>query len=369
MTALDLVQANLLSPVVLAFLLGAVAVWVRSDLRIPEGVYTGLSIYLLLAIGLKGGAALSSTPPAEVWLPATAALALGCAIPLWAYASARRFGGLGVPDSAALAAHYGSVSVVTFVAALAFLDAAGTPYEGFLPALVAIMEVPAIVVAIVIARVAGGGKREGWGALLHEVLAGRSIVLLAGGLAIGAASGAAGLARVAPVFVDPFQGVLVLFLLEMGMVAARRLREVRTAGVFLVLFGVGMPVLNGVVGAWVGSVVGLSVGGSTVLGVLAASASYIAAPAAVRVALPDANPGLYLTAALGITFPFNLAVGIPLCHAAAQWAHSAGGGFPLPLVALALLGAALVVVPRMGRGRDARGEGGGGGRVLEVRSV
>ena len=358
MTGLELIQANLLSPVVLAFLLGAAAVWVRSDLKIPEGMYTALSIYLLLAIGLKGGAALAKTPLDEIWLPAAAALALGCAIPLWTYASARRFGGLGVPDSAALAAHYGSVSVVTFVAALAFLDAAGTAYEGFLPALVAIMEVPAIAVAIVMARAAGGGSRQGWGPVLHEVLSGRSIVLLAGGLVIGAASGPAGLARVAPVFVDPFQGVLVLFLLEMGMVAARRLREVRTAGVFLVAFGVGMPVLNGALGAWVGCVVGLSLGGSTVLGVLAASASYIAAPAAVRVALPEANPGLYLTASLAITFPFNLAVGIPLCHAAAQWAHSNGGGFPLPLLALALLGASLALAPRLGRG----------GRVLEVRS-
>jgi hypothetical protein len=318
-TPLELVQTNLLSPVVLAFVLGAVAVWARSDLRFPDGMYTGLSIYLMLAIGLKGGAALAATTPGEIWLPAVAVLGLGCAIPLWAYAVARRFGGLGVPDSAALAAHYGSVSVVTFVAALAFLDAAGARYEGFLPALVALMEVPAIAVAIAIARAAG--RSGGWGPVMHEVLAGRSILLLAGGLAIGAASGPAGLERVAPVFVHPFQGVLVLFLLEMGMVAARRLRELRTAGVFLVVFGIGMPVLHGMLGAWVGTLAGLSLGGSTVMGVLAASASYIAAPAAVRVALPEANPGLYLTASLGITFPFNLAVGIPLCYAAAQWAQ------------------------------------------------
>jgi hypothetical protein len=346
MTALDLVRTNLLSPVVLAFLLGAVAVWVRSDLRFPEGMYTGLSIYLLLAIGLKGGVALAETPLAEFWLPVVAVLALGCCIPLWSYAVARRFGGLGIPDSAALAAHYGSVSVVTFVAALAFLDSAGVRYEGFLPALVALMEVPAIAVAIGMARVAGGGRREGWGPVLHEVLAGRSILLLAGGLVIGAASGPAGLAKVAPVFVAPFQGVLVLFLLEMGMVAARRLRELRSAGAFLVLFGVGMPVLHGVLGAWVGATAGLSLGGSMVLGVLAASASYIAAPAAVRVALPDANPGLYLTASLGITFPFNLAVGVPLCYAAAQWAHSSRGGIPLPLIAVGALLLALVVFRR-----------------------
>jgi hypothetical protein len=234
-----------------------------------------------------------------------------------------------VPDSAALAAHYGSVSVVTFVAALAFLDAAGTAYEGFLPALVAIMEVPAIAVAIVMARAAAAGAARAGGRCCTRCSRGGASCSWPAASSSAPASGPAGLARVAPVFVDPFQGVLVLFLLEMGMVAARRLREVRSAGVFLVAFGVGMPVLNGAVGAWVGSVVGLSLGGSTVLGVLAASASYIAAPAAVRVALPEANPGLYLSASLAITFPFNLAVGIPLCYAAAQWAHSHRGGFPL----------------------------------------
>jgi hypothetical protein len=352
MTTLELVQANLLSPVVLAFLLGAVAVWVRSDLRIPEGMYTGMSLYLLLAIGLKGGAALARTPLSEVWLPTLAVLALGCAIPLWTYAVSRGLGRLNVSDSAALAAHYGSVSVVTFVASLSFLDAARVPYEGYLPALVALLEVPAIAVAIAMARVAGQGKEGGWGPALHEVFSGRSILLLVGGLVIGAASGPAGLEKVAPLFVAPFQGVLVLFLLEMGMVAARRFRELRAVGVFLVLFGVGMPVLHGALGAWVGRMSGMSLGGSTVLGVLAASASYIAAPAAVRVALPEANPGLYLTASLAITFPFNLAVGIPLYHAFAQRVHAGGGFVPAFLAAAAVTLAAGVALGR--RARPAR---------------
>lgn len=324
MEALELVRLNLLSPIILAFVLGIVATLVRSDLKFPDALYTTLSIYLLLAIGLKGGVALSSTPLGDFAKPAIATLALGVSIPLWAYAISRRVGRMSVPDAAAIAAHYGSVSVVTFMAALSFLDAAGVAHEGFMPTLVAILEVPAIVVALVLARTLGGAGRGNWREVLHEVLAGRSVLLLLGGLAIGAASGTVGMSRVSPFFVDPFQGALVLFLLEMGMVAARRFRDLRTAGRFLLAFAVLMPLAHGVLGVWLGSLAGLSLGGSTVLGVMAASASYIAAPAAVRIALPEANPGYYLTAALAITFPFNLTIGIPVYFAVAQWIQ--GGG-------------------------------------------
>lgn len=326
METLELVRLNLLSPIILAFVLGIIATLVRSDLKFPEPLYTALSIYLLLAIGLKGGAALSETPLGEFGGPALATLALGVAIPLWSYVIVRRIGRMSVPDAAAIAAHYGSVSVVTFIAALSFLDAAGMRYEGFLPTLVAVLEVPAIIVALVLARVRGGAGRGSWGTVLHEVLAGRSILLLLGGLVIGAASGTAGLTRVAPFFVDPFQGALVLFLLEMGMVAARRFRDLRTAGVFLLAFGVLMPLLHGALGVWLGALAGLSLGGAMVLGTMSASASYIAAPAAVRIALPEANPGYYLTASLAITFPFNLTVGIPVYYAIAQWVYAGGAG-------------------------------------------
>jgi hypothetical protein len=326
MDTLELVRLNLLSPIILAFALGIIATLVRSDLKFPEPLYTALSIYLLLAIGLKGGAALSVTPLGEFALPALATLALGLTVPLWSYAIVRRVGKMSVPDAAAIAAHYGSVSVVTFIAALSFLDAARVTYEGFLPTLVAVLEVPAIVVALVLARVRGGAGRGSWGTVMHEVLAGRSVLLLMGGLLIGALSGKAGLERVGPLFVDPFQGVLVLFLLEMGMVAARRFRDLKKAGVFLLAFGIVMPLLHGALGVWLGSLAGLSLGGSMVLGTMAASASYIAAPAAVRIALPEANPGYYLTAALAITFPFNLTVGIPVYFAVAQWMHSGGVG-------------------------------------------
>lgn len=313
MEIVELVRLNLFSPMVLAFVLGVVATLVRSDLKFPEELYTGLSIYLLLSIGLKGGAELSETALGDFWAPALVTLGLGLTIPVVAYLVLRRLGRLEIADAAAIAAHYGSVSAVTFAAVQTFLETLRVPYEGFMPTLVALLEVPAIIVALLIARVALG-QGGAWGEVMRELLSGKSILLLLGGLAIGLLSGKSGLEQVAPLFVDPFRGALTLFLLEMGMVAARRLRDLRKVGGFLVAFGVLMPLVNGVVGLWLGSLAGLSSGGAVVLGTLAASASYIAAPAAVRIALPQANPSFYLTAALGITFPFNLAIGIPLYY-------------------------------------------------------
>ena len=317
MDGFDLLRLGLLSPMALCFALGVAATLLRSDLKFPEPVYTALSIYLLLAIGLKGGAALAVSTPADVMAPAFAGIGLGLAIPLWVFAVLRRFGRFSVVDAAALAAHYGSVSAVTFIAALAFLRSLGMPAEGFLPAILALMEVPAIVVGLLLARGARDG--EGWGRALHEVLAGRSILLLAGGLAIGWIVGPQGYRDVAPFFADPFQGALCLFLLDLGMVAAQRFKDVRSVGPFLVVFAVLAPLVNGAAGVLAGWAVGLSSGGSAVLGTLAASASYIAAPAAVRLALPAANPGYYLTAALAITFPFNLVVGLPVYAALARF--------------------------------------------------
>ena len=318
MDALELVRFNLLSPIVLAFGLGIVATLVRSDLKFPDELYQALSIFLLLAIGLKGGAALAETPLTAFMRPALVALALGVVIPVWSYAILRKLGRFGVADAAAVAAHYGSVSAVTFIACITFLDTARVPYEGFMPTLLAMLEVPAIVIALLIARskMGGGGN---FGEVMHEVLSGKSIVLLLGGLVIGFLAGWEGLAPVRPFFIDLFQGALTLFLLEMGMVAARRFRDLARVGLFLVGFGVIMPVLHGALGVWLGYLSGLSVGGSTVL---AASASYIAAPAAVRIALPEANPSYYLTGSLAITFPFNLTVGIPLYYAMARWVFS-----------------------------------------------
>ncbi len=310
--------ANLLSPAVLFFVLGVIATVGRSDLKFPEPLYTALTIYLLVAIGFKGGVALEQAGLLAVAGPALAALALGVAIPLWAYPCLRVLGGFSVADAAGVAAHYGSVSAVTFIAATNFLRLAEVSYEGFAPALLAVMEAPAIVVAITLGKLNGPGIAGGepWGETLrrtlHEAVFGRSVLLLVGSMAIGWASGPRGAESTSAFFVAPFQGILSLFLLEMGMVAARRLADLRRTGVFLMVWGIVAPLLHAGLGVLAGRAAGLSLGGAMLLGTLAASASYIAAPAAVRLALPDANPTLSLTGAIGITFPFNLAVGMPL---------------------------------------------------------
>lgn len=325
MDAVELVRLNLVSPMVLCFVLGALAKVCRSDLKLPDGLYQALSIYLLLAIGLKGGVALSEVSLGVVARPLLGTVVLGCLIPVVVFGVARGLGKLGESDSAALAAHYGSVSAVTFIACLAFLEGLRVSYPLFAPALVAVMEVPGIVVALLLARRARGGEGH-MGEALREIVTGKSIFLLAGGMVVGALTGERGYALVQPFFQQPFQGALCLFMLDMGILAAARLAEVRKAGLFVVGLGTVGPVLLGFAGVLVGRLCGMDVGGSTVLGVLSASASYIAAPAAVRVALPDANPSLYLTAAVGITFPFNLAVGIPLYYSMAVWLSGGMGG-------------------------------------------
>ena len=310
---------------VLAFALGVTAVLIRSDLRLPEELYVALSVYLLFAIGLKGGVEMSVTPIGEIFLPAVVTVALGVMIPVIVYLILRRLGRFSTPDAAAIAAHYGSVSAVTFTAALTAMQAMGVPVEGFMPALLAVLEAPAIVVALSIARARMPSLNpsdqvgpSSLGSVWREILTGRSLFVLLGGLVIGLLTGKAGMEQVSPFFVDPFKGVLVLFLLEMGMVAAARIKDLKRVGGFLIAFGIIMPVLLGTLGVVAGTFAGLSLGGATVLGVMTGSASYIAAPAAVRIALPQANPAYYLGSALGVTFPFNLSIGIPLYYAIAR---------------------------------------------------
>jgi hypothetical protein len=305
-----------MDPVVLFFLLGLIARIAKSDLRLPEAMYEALAIYLLLAIGLKGGVQLAQQPLATVLPQALAAVALGAAIPLLLYPLLR----LKLPraDAASIAAHYGSVSVVTFAVATSFLAAQAIDAESYMPLIVALMEAPGIVVGIVLAR-AGGGERIAWGALAHEVLFGRSVLLLLGGLVIGAAIGPEGSGPIAPLFTDLFKGVLALFLLEMGLVAGGRIGDLKRAGPFLLAFGLGAPLVLAALGALVGQAIGLSLGGTALLATLAASASYIAAPTAMRIAVPEANPALSIGVALGITFPFNIFVGIPLYLQYARW--------------------------------------------------
>ena len=313
MDTLALALINLTSPPVLAFALGLIAVSIKSDLRLPEAVYQALAIYLLLGIGIKGGVALASASWADILPPLLATIALGVIIPFLAFMSLRVTTHLDTINRGALAAHYGSTSLVTFTAALVFLDSIGQTYEGFVTTLLATMEVPGIIVGLLLA--ARGAKRKvSWGESMREVLTSRSIVLLVGGLTLGVITGAQGFAGIEPLFSGLFPGILTLFLLELGIVAGRRLRDVKLGGLGLVAFGMWFPLLAGGLGVTAGLLTGLSVGGATVLGVIAASASYIAAPAAVRLALPEASPGVYLTAALGITFPFNLVAGIPLLY-------------------------------------------------------
>lgn len=313
---MELVVQNLISPIVLCFALGLVTRWIKSDFELPDAVYQGLSIYLLLAIGLKGGVAVSETPAEDLLGPAVITLFLGVLTPLSAFWLARRFAKLDVNNAAAVAAHYGSVSAVTFLAAIEAARLAGFSPEGYLAALVAVLEVPGIVVALVLARRSASGSMVD---AVRDVLTGKSIVLLLGGLLIGTLSGPEKVASVAPLFIDPFKGILCLFLLELGTVAAGRMRDMKHAGWRLVVFGCATPVLHGLVGVTAATMIGMSPGGAAVMGAMLGSASYIAAPAAVRIALPQASPGIYLTLSLGITFPFNLIVGIPLFLKFSAW--------------------------------------------------
>lgn len=310
---------------VLAFLLGITAARVKSDLKFPEALYQSLTIYLLIAIGMKGGYKLSLASFDEVILPATVAIGLCCTIPLWTYWIMKRIGKFNVANAAALAAHYGSVSAVTFSAAIAFHETLGISFEEYMPSMLAMMEIPAILIGISLARI-NSPKGEGHSEvslkeIARELIAGKSSLLLLGFLVIGFAVGKGGWEQVSPLFDTPFKGVLTLFLLEAGLIAGKRLSDLKTGGLIIVGFGIIFPILHAGFGIWLGQMAGLSMGGATILGVLAGSASYIAAPAACRVALPEANPSYYLTASLAITFPFNIIVGIPMYHQFAQFLY------------------------------------------------
>ncbi|CAA9522217.1 MAG: putative sodium-dependent bicarbonate transporter [uncultured Sphingomonas sp.] len=306
----------LLSPVILFFALGAAAAFARSDLSVPEAVAKGMSLYLMAAIGLKGGVQVAESGfTADMLAAAAVGVALSSLLPLPAFAALRRFGGLDPLNAGAVAAHYGSVSVVTFVAGVELLAAGGLRPAGHMVAVLALMETPAIVVGLLLARrggdgAAAGGAKAG-GDLLHEALLNGSVVLLMGSFAIGLACGKEGVAPIAPVFDTAFRGVLCLFLLDMGLVAARRLRDARALTPRLAALAVLLPIVNGTVGVLAAGLAGLDSASAAALGVLAGSASYIAVPAAMRLALPQADPGLYLAMSLAVTFPFNLAVGIP----------------------------------------------------------
>ena len=277
---------SILSPMVLAFVLGIIASRVKSDLKYPDSLYQSLTIYLLIAIGLKGGYKLSLASFSEVYQPALVAIGLCCSIPLWTYWIMRKAGKFDVHNAAALAAHYGSVSAVTFSAALAFHETLNISFEGFMPSMLAMMEIPAILIGISLARINApsgiGGQEISIKEIARELIAGKSSLLLLGFLIIGFLVGKTGWEQVSPLFDLPFKGVLTLFLLEAGLVAGRKLADLRKGGLVLVSFGIIFPILHAVIGIYLGHLANMSLGGATILGVLAASASYIAAPAACR---------------------------------------------------------------------------------------
>ncbi|PTX58014.1 hypothetical protein C8N43_2690 [Litoreibacter ponti] len=316
---LALAADNLLSPLILFFVLGLAAAFARSDLTFPEAAAKAMSIYLLFAIGFKGGASVVAHGiDGGLILSLLAGALLSALIPFIAYALLRVMTNLSTIDAAAVAGHYGSISIVTFVACSTALTGRGLDPEGYMVAVAAIMEAPAILSALwLVSRRAGGSGMDG--DLLREILLNGSIVLLIGSFLIGGITGDEGLEKIASFIVAPFQGVLCLFLLDMGLVAGRGLREsgkYLNRGVFI--FGMIMPLVGAILGLVIGLLLGLSVGGVALFMTLCASASYIAVPAAMRVALPEANPSIYLTLSLGITFPFNLTIGIPTYIAVAS---------------------------------------------------
>jgi len=343
-------KQNLLAPIPLCFALGIFCKLIHGGIKIPKELYYSIAIFLLMSIGFIGGNELAKEVKEhginDVWRPALATLVLGCVTPITAYVVLHYVGRLSVADSAGIAAHYGSTSAVTYAVADAFVSSQGHAANGYLPTLVTILECPGIAIALAIGAVfskvkdssdfavnsatagePGAHKEEGklWEAL-YEVITGQSIMLMAGLLAIGFISTFFTPDKAFAPFHDffyakgmIFRGALCIFLLEMGLVAGERLGDLLKVGPFLVAFGILMPLVHGFFGVWLGHLAGLNLGGCTVLGAIVSSASYIAAPPAVRLTLPEANPTLSITASLAITFPFNIAFGIPIYFSMAQW--------------------------------------------------
>ena len=302
------------SPPVLFFFLGMLAALVRSGLRVPQPVTDVLSLYLLWAIGFRGGVELRMGGLGrEEIVGLGLAIALAVVVPLWVFPLMRRK--LALPDAAAVAACYGSISAVTFMTAVSWLEERGIPFGGHMVAAMVLMESPALVVGVLLlrrARRGTEGARTGWGSLIHEALLNGPVFLMLGSLAIGLLTGERGYHAFKPLCTDLFNGVLVFFLLDLGLLAAERLRDLRSRGAFLIGFALVAPPVNAAIALAAGWGLGLQEGNLVLLAVLAASASYIAVPAAARMVIPEASPGLFVPMALAVTFPFNLAIGIPL---------------------------------------------------------
>ncbi|AFY37689.1 protein of unknown function DUF897 [[Leptolyngbya] sp. PCC 7376] len=309
----NLIVSNILNPPVLFFFLGMAAVFVKSDLEIPPPIPKLFSLYLLLAIGFKGGVELvKSGVTQEVVLTLLAAMLMACIVPLYTYFILKIK--LETYDAAAIAATYGSISAVTFITAGAFLTELGIAYDGYMVAALALMESPAIIVGLILVNLfTVDEKREfSWSEVLQEAFLNSSVFLLVGSLIIGVLTGEHGWELLSPFTQKMFYGVLTFFLLDMGLVAAKRIKDLQKTGVFLVSFAILIPIVNAAIGLVISKLINMPQGDALLFAVLCASASYIAVPAAMRMTVPEANPSLYVSTALAVTFPFNIIVGIPL---------------------------------------------------------
>jgi uncharacterized protein len=309
----SLVVSNILNPPILFFFLGMTAVLVKSDLEIPAPIPKLFSLYLLLTIGFKGGVELSkSGVNQEVSFAIFAAMLMASVVPVYTYFILRWK--LDVYDAAAIAATYGSISAVTFITASAFLDELSISFDGFMVAALALMESPAIIVGLILVNLftADDQREFSWSEVLKEAFLNSSVFLLVGSLIIGVLTGEHGGEVLAPFTQEMFYGVLTFFLLDMGLVAARRIKDLQKTGFFLISFAILIPILNAGIGILIARFIGMPQGDALLFSVLCASASYIAVPAAMRMTVPEANPSLYVSTALAVTFPFNIIVGIPL---------------------------------------------------------
>jgi hypothetical protein len=321
----NLIVSNILNPPILFFFLGMLAVLVKSDLEIPPPIPKLFSLYLLLAIGFKGGVELTKSGiNQEVVLTLLAAIMMACVVPLYTYFILRLK--LDTYDSAAIAATYGSISAVTFITASAFLTELGMPFDGFMVAALALMESPAIIVGLVLVNFfAVDEKRDFvWSEVLRDAFLNSSVFLLIGSLIIGVLTGEHGWKVLSPFTQDMFYGVLTFFLLDMGLVAAKRIKDLQKTGVFLISFAILIPILNAGIGLLIARLINMSQGDALLFAVLCASASYIAVPAAMRLTVPEANPSLYVSTALAVTFPFNIAIGLPLYFGWMNWLWGRG---------------------------------------------
>ena len=345
MDILQLIQSNLLTPIVLFFLFGIIAARIKSDLKMPEAISEFLPIYLLAAIGLHGGIEMRKTGFEEMLVPMLVAIGLSLLFTLNHYQILRRLGKFNIFDSYALASTYGAVGAVTFSVGLSFLKNQGVSSEGYLAAILAVLEPVAFILAIFLTNMAVSKqirtKKQSFAddeeleigmkqsstklsQVLKESITGKAIVILRGSIVIGYIIGKEGFESISIVFDELFTGAIVIFMIEMGIIAGQRLEDIKKVGIFLTAFSIIIPTFNGIIGVLVSTALGLSLGGAVMFGLLLASASFIAAPAVLRYAIPQANPSLYITSALGITFPYNIIVLLPIMFTISTWVHGEG---------------------------------------------